>query len=186
MATSASAIPADTAPIPPEPVRAMPWKALMMPITVPNRPMKGVMVAMVASEPMPRLMSEVVSSVARSTARVAASTTSTSDSGLVWLSNWKDCRPAETTRARWLWGYFMAASIAAWGRSFFRCSVAWRANRRDCLRALLKTISSLDGDVERPDGQDDENDDDPLVEDGHLFPEDKRIQIHALLLFSKT
>src|ERR1700709_789819 len=69
VATSASAIPAETAPMPPEPVRAMPWKALMMPITVPNRPMKGVMVAMVASEPMPRFRSEVVSSVARSTAR---------------------------------------------------------------------------------------------------------------------
>ena len=35
----------------------------------------------------------------------------------------------------------MAASMAACGRSFFRCSVAWRANRSDCRRALRKTIS---------------------------------------------
>ena len=58
MVTSASAIPAETAAIPPEPVSAMPVKALMMPMTVPNRPMNGAVVAMVARLPVPFLKSE--------------------------------------------------------------------------------------------------------------------------------
>ena len=125
MVTSASAIPADTAPMPPEPVRAMPRKALMMPITVPNRPMNGAVVAIVAREPMPFFKSEVVSSVARSTARVAASTTSTSESGLVWLSILERLEAGRDDAGQVALGYFLAASMAACGRSCFRCSVAW-------------------------------------------------------------
>ena len=45
MATSASEMPAATTAKPPEPCVAISWKALMMPTTVPNRPMNG------ASEP---------------------------------------------------------------------------------------------------------------------------------------
>ena len=58
MVTRASEIPAETAPMPPEPLIAMPWNALMMPMTVPNSPMKGAVVAMVARLPMPFLKSE--------------------------------------------------------------------------------------------------------------------------------
>ena len=64
----------------------MPVKALMMPITVPNRPMNGAVVAIVASEPVPFLKSEYVISVSRSIARRAASTMSSPLRGLVWFS----------------------------------------------------------------------------------------------------
>ena len=56
--TSASAIPAETAAIPPEPVWAMPENALTMPMTVPNRPMNGAVVAMVARLATPFFRSE--------------------------------------------------------------------------------------------------------------------------------
>jgi hypothetical protein len=85
--TSASAIPADTAPMPPEPVSAMPLKALMMPTTVPNRPMNGAVEPMVARPPVPRLKSAVVISDVRSMARRAASMMSSPGRGLasVWF-----------------------------------------------------------------------------------------------------
>src|SRR5215203_3397600 len=51
---------------------------------------------------------------------------------------------------------------------------------------LAEHDQPLDGDVERPDRQDDQDEDDPLVEDGHLFPDGKRIHFHALLLFSES
>ena len=47
--TRASEIPADTAPIPPDPVKAIPRKALMMPTTVPNSPTKGAVAPIVAT-----------------------------------------------------------------------------------------------------------------------------------------
>ena len=48
VSTSASEIPADTAPIPPEPEAAMPWKAEMTPTTVPSSPTNGAVEPMVA------------------------------------------------------------------------------------------------------------------------------------------
>ncbi len=71
--TSASAIPVDTAAMPPEPVRAMPLNALMMPMTVPKRPMNGAVVPIVARPESPFFMSAVVMSASRSIARSAAS-----------------------------------------------------------------------------------------------------------------
>src|SRR5436305_11402618 len=90
---------------------------------------------------MRRLKSEVVSRAARSTARLAASTISRSVNGLEVFSNWNDCRPAETTRARWLCGYFIAESITACGRFCFRFSVAILAKASDCRWALRKNSS---------------------------------------------
>ncbi len=49
--TSASAMPADTVPRPPEPDCAIDWKELTMPITVPSRPTKGAVEPTVASTP---------------------------------------------------------------------------------------------------------------------------------------
>ena len=46
--TRASEMPPATAPMPPEPVSCMPRNALMMPKIVPNSPMKGADVAIVA------------------------------------------------------------------------------------------------------------------------------------------
>ena len=57
----------------PSPVMAMPRKALMMPMTVPKRPMKGAVVPIVASPERPFFMSAVVISASRSIARSAAS-----------------------------------------------------------------------------------------------------------------
>ena len=53
-----------TAAMPPDPVSVMPRKALMMPMTVPKRPMKGAVVPIVASPERPFFMSAVVTSVA--------------------------------------------------------------------------------------------------------------------------
>jgi hypothetical protein len=54
----------------------MPRKALMMPMTVPRRPMNGAVVAIVARPPRPFLRSAVVIIAARSIARSAAATVS--------------------------------------------------------------------------------------------------------------
>ena len=58
-------MPAETAPMPPDPVAAMPAKALMTPTTVPSRPTNGAVVPMVARELTPFLRSDCVSAVAR-------------------------------------------------------------------------------------------------------------------------
>ena len=52
--TSASAMPPETAAIPPDPVAAMLWNALMIPTTVPKRPMNGAVEPIVARSPRPR------------------------------------------------------------------------------------------------------------------------------------
>src|SRR5260370_803602 len=70
----ASAIPAEMAAMPPEPVRAMPEKALMIPKVVPKRPTKGAVDPMVARPERPRLRSARLTAVARWMARLAAST----------------------------------------------------------------------------------------------------------------
>ena len=64
VSTSASAIPAETAPRPPEPVAAMPWNAVMMPTTVPSSPTNGAVDPMVASAETPFLRSDAVSAEA--------------------------------------------------------------------------------------------------------------------------
>ena len=51
--TRASAIPPETTLIPPDPVAAMLRKALMIPTTVPNSPMKGAVEPIVARNPRP-------------------------------------------------------------------------------------------------------------------------------------
>ena len=53
MAISASARPGATTARLAEPVCPMPWKALMMPITVPNRPMNGAALPVVARKESP-------------------------------------------------------------------------------------------------------------------------------------
>src|SRR5574337_215297 len=58
--TSASAMPAETDPRPPDPVAAMAWKAVMMPATVPSSPTKGAVEPTVASAPRPRRRSAAV------------------------------------------------------------------------------------------------------------------------------
>ena len=65
VSTSASEIPAETAPRPPEPVAAMPWNAVMMPTTVPSSPTNGAVAPMVASEETPFFRSLAVSAEAR-------------------------------------------------------------------------------------------------------------------------
>jgi len=65
VSTSASAIPADTAPMPPDPVEAMPTNALMTPTTVPSRPTNGAVEPIVASVLTPFFRSDAVSAVAR-------------------------------------------------------------------------------------------------------------------------
>ena len=71
---SASAMPAETAPRPPEPVLAMPSNELMMPITVPKSPTKGETEPTDASTPMPALISADSASPRRAISRLAAST----------------------------------------------------------------------------------------------------------------
>ena len=73
MAISASAIPGPTRRRLDEPVALMLWNELMIPHTVPNSPMNGVMLAVVARNGT-RLSSFVISTVvARSSARSTAS-----------------------------------------------------------------------------------------------------------------
>ncbi len=69
-------MPAETAPRPPVPVAAMPAKDRMIPMTVAKRPMKGAVVAIVASPPRPFFMSAVVMRAERSMALSAADTVS--------------------------------------------------------------------------------------------------------------
>ena len=71
--TSASAMPVETAAIPPDPVMAIPRNALIIPMTVPKRPMNGAVVPMVARPERPFRMSAVVIRASRSIARSAAS-----------------------------------------------------------------------------------------------------------------
>ena len=59
--------------MPPDPVSAIPWKALMMPTTVPKSPTKGAVAPIVARPERPFFMSAVVISASRSIARSAAS-----------------------------------------------------------------------------------------------------------------
>ena len=54
VAISASAIPGATTARLAEPARPMPWKALMIPITVPKRPMNGAALPVVARKESPR------------------------------------------------------------------------------------------------------------------------------------
>src|ERR1051326_4903032 len=98
--TSASAIPAETAPSPPEPVIAIPWNAWMMPATVPKRPTKGAVVEIVARLPRPFFISAVVISVSRSMARLPDSTMSKSSGSCCVISYWNSVSPALSTRAR--------------------------------------------------------------------------------------
>jgi len=120
-----------------EPVTAMPRKALMMPITVPNSPMNGAVVAMVASEPTPFLKSEAVISVSRSMARRPASTLSAPESGFgPEASSWNSVSPARVTRARWLAGNFLDSARASSTRSLTSACVTARANSSDCFFAL--------------------------------------------------
>ena len=74
MVISASAMPAEMAAMPPDPVRAMPEKALMIPKVVPKRPTKGAVAPMVARPERPRFRSARLTAVARWIARLAAST----------------------------------------------------------------------------------------------------------------
>ena len=99
--TSASAMPAETEPRPPEPVAAMAWKAVMMPATVPSRPTNGAVEPMVASEPRPRRMSVTVRSVLRSMARFTAATMSNSPISCLppWVS-WDSSAVRYSSRAR--------------------------------------------------------------------------------------
>ena len=95
-------MPVEMAEKPPWPlVAAISRNAWTMPMTVPKRPMKGAVVAMVARLPTPRFSSLVVWRVVRSRARPVASITSAAESPRA-LFCWKVESPAATTRATWL------------------------------------------------------------------------------------
>ncbi len=95
---SASATPAEMAPMPPAPLAAMPTNALTIPIVVPSRPTNGAVAPTVASTPRPRLSSTIVISISRSTARSAElmSATVTLPS---WISGLISERALPSTRA---------------------------------------------------------------------------------------
>ena len=78
MVKSASEMPAETAPRPPWPDAAIERKALMMPMTVPKRPMNGAADEIDASPPRPFFRFAISRSLTRSMARLTASTTSNS------------------------------------------------------------------------------------------------------------
>ena len=78
MVISASAMPADTVPMPPPPLvgSASFWNAVMMPPTVPNRPTNGADEETVASTGSPRRRPASSRSLLRSIARLTISATS--------------------------------------------------------------------------------------------------------------
>ncbi len=115
---SASAMPAEIAAMPPDPVSAMPEKALMMPKVVPNRPTKGAVAPIVARPESPRFRSARFTAVARWIARLAASTAASRSRSTSPVSTWycHSCRPGFSTLARWLSLYCLPSEtlIASW------------------------------------------------------------------------
>jgi hypothetical protein len=87
VATRASAMPPETAAIPPDPVAAIPRKALMIPTTVPKRPMNGAVEPIVASHPSPR-RSSIIASILRCS------------SALLTISSWGPGRFRAPSRSR--------------------------------------------------------------------------------------
>ena len=82
MVMSASAMPAETVPMPPPPFVGSEsfWKAVMMPPTVPKRPTNGADEATVASTGIPRRNPASSRSLFRSITRLTISATSNDDS----------------------------------------------------------------------------------------------------------
>ena len=79
---SASEIPPATAERPADFSVDIPWNALMIPTTVPNKPTKGAVLPIVANPLIPRFNSALVMAVARSRARLEASIASPGISAL--------------------------------------------------------------------------------------------------------
>ena len=65
VSTSASEIPCETPAIPPDPLEAMPWNAVMTPTTVPSNPTNGAVEPIVARAETPFLRSDAVNADAR-------------------------------------------------------------------------------------------------------------------------
>ncbi len=133
---SASAMPAEMAAIPPEPVSAMPENALMIPKVVPKRPTKGAVAPMVARPERPRLRSARLTAVARWMARLAASTAPSRSRSASPVSTWycHSCSPGFSTFARWDSLYCLPSetSIASLILPCFRKRATSGAYLRDC------------------------------------------------------
>src|SRR3954453_14793218 len=136
---SASAMPADTVPMPPPPLvgSASFWKAVMMPPTVPNSPTNGADDATVASSGKPRRRPASCRSLLRSIARLTTSATSNGAAAAPGRSTPRaySVRPAPMTLATGLPAKRLSSPTASRSRpvpSTIGASAAMY--RRDCLR----------------------------------------------------
>ena len=113
----------------------MPLNALMMPMTVPNRPTKGAVEPMVARPERPRFISAWTMATERSRPRLAASITSSSLT--CDEAAWNSERPVATTLAMWLFLLRSAMEIASSSLLSLSAPATCCTNTRDCFRAAL-------------------------------------------------
>src|ERR1700693_4982698 len=173
----ASAMPVETAAIPPEPVRAIPRKALMMPMTVPKRPMKGAVVPIVASPESPFFMSAVVMSASRSLGRF---------DGIVAGEVRGACRQVVrelVEPGRYDTGQMAVLELLRRIDRLLQLILLQvrRHQRRELERLLLRLAvidETLDRDRQGVDGHQDKQDAHTLGERRHRVPEIHRVKTH--------